>query len=466
MTQMQAAKQGIVTEEMQTVARDEGVDSDWLREQIAKGRVVIPRNINHTNYYPIGIGEGLRTKVNANIGTSPDHVDLEEELLKVEVSLRYGADTIMDLSTGGDLDFIRTTIIRHWPKPLGTVPIYSVAWELLRDGKSIVEMDPDQLFDAIERQAQQGVDYMTLHCGVTREAVRLFVQQSRACGMVSRGGSLLAHWMAHNRAENPLYEQFDRLLEICSCYDVTISLGDGLRPGAIADAGDAAQWYENFVLGELTLRAWEAGVQVMIEGPGHVPINHIDAHMKMMKKLCHGAPIYVLGPLTCDIGAGYDHITGAIGGAIASAAGADFLCYITPAEHLRLPDPEDVRLGIIATRIAAHSGDIAKGVKGAWERNLEMSKARYRLDWETMFALALDPDRAREYRLLSEDYGKGVCTMCGDFCAYVSSMNTERKTLKALAEEVTQADDGSQRKKVDPKEAVLRHLKDKLGSMV
>ncbi|MFA0759272.1 MAG: hypothetical protein KEFWMYNX_001121 [Candidatus Fervidibacter sp.] len=465
MTQMQAARQGIITEEMRIVAQDEGVDVEWLREQIAKGRVVIPRNINHPNYYPIGIGEGLRTKVNANIGTSPDHVDLDEELLKVEVCERYGADTIMDLSTGGDLDFIRVTILNRWRKPLGTVPIYQVAWELLREGKSITDMDPEHLFEVIERQAQQGVDYMTLHCGVTREAVRIFVQQSRACGMVSRGGSLLAHWMAHHRAENPLYEQFDRLLEICAQYDVTISLGDGLRPGAIADAGDAAQWFETAVLGELTLRAWEAGVQVMIEGPGHVPIHHIDAHIKMMKRLCYGAPIYVLGPLTCDIGAGYDHITGAIGGAIAAAAGADFLCYITPAEHLRLPDPEDVRLGIIATRIAAHSGDIAKGVKGAWERNLEMSKARYRLDWETMFALALDPDKAREYRLNSEDYEKGVCTMCGDFCAYVSSMNTERKTLKALAEEVGQGD-GGERKRMNPKEAVLRHLREKLGSLV
>jgi phosphomethylpyrimidine synthase len=246
---------------------------------------------------------------------------------------------------------------------------------------------------------------------------------------------------------------------------VTISLGDGLRPGAIADAGDAAQWYETSVLGELTLRAWEAGVQVMIEGPGHVPIHHIEAHIKMMKRLCYGAPIYVLGPLTCDIGAGYDHITGAIGGAIAAAAGADFLCYITPAEHLRLPDPEDVRQGIIATRIAAHSGDIAKGVKGAWERNLEMSKARYRLDWETMFALAIDPDKAREYRMLSEDYNKGVCTMCGDFCAYVSSMTTERKTLTALAESL-EKEGGRTPRPVDVKEVTLRRLREKLGSLV
>ncbi len=465
MTQMQAARQGVITEEMRIVAQDEGVDPEWLCEQIAKGRVVIPRNINHPNYYPVGIGEGLRTKVNANIGTSPDHVDLEEELLKVEICERYGADTIMDLSTGGDLDLIRVTILNRWRKPLGTVPVYQVAWELLREGKSITEMDPEHLFEVIERQAQQGVDFMTLHCGVTREALRIFVQQNRACGMVSRGGSLLAHWMAHNRAENPLYEQFDRLLEICAKYDVTISLGDGLRPGAIADAGDAAQWYETSILGELTLRAWEAGVQVMIEGPGHVPIHHIEAHIKMMKRLCHGAPIYVLGPLTCDIGAGYDHITGAIGGAIAAAAGADFLCYITPAEHLRLPDPEDVRQGIIATRIAAHSGDIAKGVNGAWEQNLKMSRARYRLDWETMFALALDPDKAREYRMMSEDYEKGVCTMCGDFCAYVSSMTTERKTLRALEEEVTKSGDG-ERKKVEPKEKVLRHLREKLGSLV
>ncbi|MCS7186702.1 MAG: phosphomethylpyrimidine synthase ThiC [Armatimonadetes bacterium] len=466
MTQMQAARQGTITEEMLIVAQDEGIDVELLRERIAEGRVVIPRNINHPNYYPVGIGEGLRTKTNANIGTSPDHVDLEEELLKVEICERYCADTIMDLSTGGDLDFIRTTILNRWRKPLGTVPVYQVACELLREGKSITEMDPEHLFEVIERQAQQGVDFMTLHCGITRESLRIFVQQKRTCGMVSRGGSLLAHWMAHNRTENPLYEQFDRVLEICSKYDVTISLGDGMRPGAISDAGDAAQWYETSVLGELTLRAWEAGVQVMIEGPGHVPIHHVEAHIKMMKRLCHGAPVYVLGPLTCDIGAGYDHITAAIGGAIAAAAGADFLCYVTPAEHLRLPDPEDVRQGIIAARIAAHSGDIAKGVKGAWERNLEMSKARYRLDWETMFALALDPDKAREYRMLSEDYNKGVCTMCGDFCAYVASMTTERKVSASLTEGAARAEGNEDQQPANLENASLRRLREKLGSVV
>ncbi len=466
MTLREAAVKGIITPEMRRVAEDERVDADWLCQQMARGRIIIPRNIHHPNYYPIGIGGGLRTKVNANIGTSPDHIDLQEELLKVEVSERYGADTIMDLSTGGDLDFIREEIIRRWSRPIGTVPIYQVASELLAEGKTILDMDPEHLFEVIDRQGHQGVDYMTLHCGVTREAVRIFVQQSRACGMVSRGGSLLAHWMAHNKAENPLYAQFDRLLQICRRHDITISLGDGLRPGAIADAGDAAQWYECFVLGELTLRAWEAGVQVMIEGPGHVPLHHIDAHMKMMKKLCYGAPLYVLGPLTCDIGAGYDHITGAIGGAIAAATGADMLCYITPAEHLRLPDPEDVRQGIIATRIAAHSGDIAKGIKTAWDRDYQMSQARYRLDWETMFALALDPDKAREYRLNSEDYAKGVCTMCGDFCAYVSSMNTERKTLRSLEEAPEPGTVGPFGQKLSPHDTLLRKLREKLGSMI
>lgn len=429
MTQMEAARKGIVTEEMRQVAEEEGVDVEWLCQQIAKGKVVIPCNMLRKPK-PVGIGEGLRTKVNANIGTSPIHSDLSEELSKLEMCIRYGADTVMDLSTGGDLDEIRMEILRRWEKPLGTVPIYQVAQELLRHRKPISKMDKEHLFEVIERQAKQGVDFMTVHCGITRHALELLKRSRRVGGIVSRGGSLLAMWMVANDSENPLYEHFDRLLEIAREYDVTLSLGDGLRPGAIADAGDALQWCETSVLGELTLRAWEAGVQVMIEGPGHVPMHHIEAHVRMMKALCHGAPIYLLGPLTCDVAAGYDHIAAAIGGAIAAAVGADFLCYVTPAEHLRLPSPEDVRIGIIATRIAAHSADIAKGVKDASEWDGQMSRARKMLDWKTMYELAMDSDRAREYRADVSDAERGVCSMCGQFCAVATSTAVERLLIE------------------------------------
>ena len=425
MTQLQAAKQGIITEQMKLVAENEGVDVKWLLQKVAEGKVVIPCNKVRLPE-PVGIGEGLRTKVNANIGTSPMRADINEELKKVEMCIRYGADTIMDLSTGGNLDEIRMEILKRWRKPLGTVPIYQVAQELLKAHKPVTEMTVEHLFEVIERQAEQGVDFMTVHCGVTKHALELLRRSRRIGGIVSRGGSLLAMWMVANDAENPLYEHFDRLLEIAKKYDVTLSLGDGMRPGAIADAGDAVQWYETSVLGELTLRAWEAGVQVMIEGPGHVPIHHIEAHVKMMKSLCHGAPIYLLGPITCDVAAGYDHIAAAIGGAIAAVAGADFLCYVTPAEHLSLPSPEDVRVGIIASRIAAHSADIAKGVRGACEWDEQMSKARKELDWKAMFELAMDSDRAREYRADMKEVSKGVCSMCGSFCAVATSTLVER----------------------------------------
>lgn len=435
MTQMEAARKGIITEQMKKVAEDECVDVEWLREQVANGRVVIPCNKVHMPE-PIGIGEGLRVKVNANIGTSPMHADLNEELAKLEMCIRYGADTVMDLSTGGNLNEIRMEILKRWRKPLGTVPIYQVAQELLNERKPISAMEREHLFEVIERQAKQGVDFMTVHCGVTRHALELFKRSRRIGGIVSRGGSLLAMWMVANNAENPLYEHFDRLLEIASRYDVTLSLGDGMRPGAIADAGDSAQWYETSVLGELTRRAWEANVQVMIEGPGHVPMHHVEAHVKMMKALCHGAPIYLLGPLTCDVAAGYDHIAAAIGGAIAAMAGADFLCYVTPAEHLRLPSPEDVRIGIIASRIAAHSADIARGIKGALQWDKQMSRARKELDWERMYELAMDGDRAREYRADMSDAIRGVCSMCGQFCAVATSSAVERILIEGAKGDV------------------------------
>lgn len=460
MTQIEAAKQGIVTDAMKHVGLDEGLDVEEVRQLVADGKVVIPHNVHHKPV-PLAIGERLRTKVNANIGTSPDHVDEDEEWRKLDMCVRYKADTIMDLSTGGNLDYIREEMLRHWRLPIGTVPIYGVANQLLADRKLVNDMDPEMFFEEIQKQAEQGVDYMTLHCGVTLDNLRIFIEQERVCGMVSRGGSLLARWMAHNKAENPLYAEFDRVLDILREHDVTLSAGDGMRPGAIADAGDDAQWGECSVLGELTKRAWDAGVQVMIEGPGHVPVHEVGSHMKTMKRLCFDAPIYVLGPLTCDVGAGYDHITGAIGGAVAAAAGADMLCYVTPAEHLRLPDSDDVRNGIIATRIAAHSGDLAKGVNGAAEWDWRMSKARKELDWETMYELAIDGDKTRELRIASEDYDKGVCTMCGDFCAIVSSSAAEKDLAMQIAD-----GDKEKQKRLDPKERHLSSMQEELGSIL
>jgi len=417
MTQRMKALKGIVTKEMKAVAREEGVSPEWLREKIASGRTVIPANRNHRGVKPVGIGEGLRIKVNTNLGTSSDHVDLEEELKKLEVSIQAGTDTVMDLSTGGDIDDIRKEIIRHSPIPVGTVPIYEAAIGAAKKRKALAKLRVEDLFEVIERQAEEGVDFITVHCGVTQNAVERLRQAHRLLGVVSRGGSFLVEWMVYNRQENPLYEHYDRLLEIAKKYDVTLSLGDGLRPGCLADATDRPQVEETIILGELTERAWAEGVQVMIEGPGHVPLDQIEANVLLQKRLCKGAPFYVLGPLVTDVSPGYDHITCAIGGAIAGKAGADFLCYVTPSEHLKLPSVEDVREGVIATRIAGHAADIARGSKIALQRDIEMSKARMAFDWEKQIKLAIDPEKARRYHEEGKSGEKDVCTMCGEFCA-------------------------------------------------
>ncbi len=415
-TQLSMAKEGVITDEMKMVAADEDFSPEEIRDLVASGQVVIPKNINH-DFPSKGIGKGLTTKINANIGTSGDHMDIDEELHKLEVSIEAGADSVMDLSTGGDLKKIRKMMIDNSPVMLGAVPIYAVASELGSQNRSITDMTPDFLFESIEQQCEEGIDYITVHCGVTRQTYSLADQTNRIGGIVSRGGSLLALWMYQHHKENPLFEEYDRLLDIAFKYDVTLSLGDGLRPGAVADASDKAQMKELIVIGELTKRAREAGVQVIVEGPGHVPLNQIAANVLMQKRICDDAPFYVLGPLTTDCAPGYDHITAAIGGAIAAAAGADFLCYVTPAEHLCLPDVKDVRVGVVAAKIAAHSGDIAKGVKGAMERDIEMSRYRKALNWEGMLKLALDPDLPRKRRAQSENNEKSVCTMCGELCA-------------------------------------------------
>ncbi len=412
MTQMEQAKRGTITEAMRYVGAVEGIDPEELRRRIASGRAIIPKNVHH-DFNPIGVGEGLSTKVNANIGTSGHHQQVQEEIDKLRIAVQCGAEMVMDLSTGDGLDSVRKEILKRCPVILGTVPIY----QAVADRGSVYEMSADDLFGVIESHARDGIDFVTVHCGVSREAVRRVDEDGRIAGIVSRGGSMLAGWIARTGEENPLLVQYDRLLDIAFEHDMTLSLGDGIRPGATADATDAAQITELLTLGELTRRAHERSVQVMIEGPGHVPIDQIQANVQLQKSICRGAPFYVLGPLTTDIGAGYDHITGAIGGAIASAAGADVLCYLTPAEHLRLPDVDDVRAGVIATKIAAHSGDMAKGVFGARERDNQMSLYRKQLDWEGQYRLALDPEKAREFRYTSEDYDKAVCTMCGTLCS-------------------------------------------------
>jgi phosphomethylpyrimidine synthase len=410
-TQLVQARAGIVTDEMRAVAADEGLDPELIRQRVACGTIVIPKNRHH-DFHAIGIGQGLRTKVNANLGASGLHQFLDEEVRKLEAAIRYGADAVMDLSTGSEIDRVRAELLCRSPVALGTVPIYQVAAE-----SSIQSMDVETLFACIEKQACQGVDFMTVHCGVTRETVRRLRAHDRLAGIVSRGGALLASWIEATGRENPLYEHFDRLCDIFVEHDVTFSLGDGLRPGATGDASDRGQVSELLVLGELAERARARGCQVMIEGPGHVPLDQIAANVMLEKRLTGGAPFYVLGPLTIVFAPGYDHITAAIGGAAAAAAGADFLCYVTPAEHLRLPDMQDVIDGVVATRIAACSGDLVKGISGAKERNDAMSRARKALDWEAQYRLALDPDKARRYKEGSEAAGAKVCTMCGSLCA-------------------------------------------------
>ena len=417
MTQLEKARRGVITTEMEIAAAAENVEPEYIRQGVAAGTIVICRNINHTGIRPLAIGSGLRTKVNANIGTSKDGNDLPAELEKLTLAINAGAAAVMDLSTGGDLAQIRREVMKNSTVAVGTVPIYQIAVKMINAGRAVSEMTADEMFEVIEENGRDGVDFITVHCGVTRRTVEIMEQQGRVLGIVSRGGSMTAGWMRCNGKENPLYEQYDRLLEIARRYEMVLSLGDGLRPGAIADATDQAQIAELVVLGQLAQRARRAGVQVMIEGPGHVPIKDIEANIKLQKNICQGAPFYVLGPLPTDIAPGYDHITSAIGGAIAGAAGADFLCYVTPAEHLRLPTPADVRAGVIASRIAAHIADLAKGVKGAKERDLQMSQFRKTFDWQGQVDVSLDPEMTAALLEKSKSAAEEGCTMCGELCA-------------------------------------------------
>ena len=415
MTQRQEALKGNITPEMEQVARSEGVALDFIRAGLASGKIAIPHNPIHKKEWLMGVGEGLRIKINANIGTSTEFPELAHELEKLAVCVELHADAVMDLSTGGDVDHIRKAIISRAPMPLGTVPIYQAAVE----SGSALEMTADKMFEVIERQAQDGVDFMTLHCGITRRSIEVLQKNPRVMGIVSRGGALLASWIVHHQKENPLYDQYDRLLDIVKKYDVTLSLGDGLRPGCLEDSTDKAQITELNILGELTERAWERGVSVIVEGPGHVPYDQIAANMQLQKKICKGAPFYVLGPLVTDVAPGYDHIAGAIGGTLAAISGADFLCYVTPAEHLGLPDASDVRDGIVASLIAAHAADVAKGVSGAKEWDLKMSRARKNFDWQEQIRLAIDPAKASAVRARKNVVpDKDACSMCGEFCAY------------------------------------------------
>ncbi|MGD9077304.1 MAG: phosphomethylpyrimidine synthase ThiC [Desulfobacteraceae bacterium] len=417
MTQLAKARAGITTPEMEMVAAKEQVDVVALRDRVAQGRVVIPANVNHKGLAPCGIGEGLLIKVNANIGTSSDRAILEEELSKLEVATEAGADTVMDLSTGGDIDLCRRKILEASKVPVGTVPIYQAVVEWGEERGGLIHLTVDDIFQIIEKQVADGVDFITVHCGLTMAALEQLKRQGRVTDIVSRGGSFLTTWMLHNDKENPLYEYYDRLLSIAKAYDVTLSLGDGLRPGCLADATDRAQIHELMTLGELTKLAWEKDVQVMIEGPGHVPLNQIKANVLLQKQLCHNAPFYVLGPLVTDVAAGHDHVACAIGGAVAGEAGADFLCYVTPTEHLCLPGVEDVREGVVVTKIAAHAADIARGNKLAMERDRKMSEARKNLDWDTQLELAIDPRKARKLREENPPSEGDVCTMCGKYCA-------------------------------------------------
>ncbi|MFO7982007.1 MAG: phosphomethylpyrimidine synthase ThiC [Desulfuromonadales bacterium] len=431
MTQLEQARKGIITTLMTQAAANEGLEPELLRQRIADGTAVICHNSRRENGIPLAVGRGMRTKINANIGTSKDDTSIDKELDKARVAVAAGADAIMDLSTGGPVDEIRAAIIAETEACIGSVPLYQAALDTInRKKKAIVDMTVEDIFEGVVKHLDDGVDFITVHCGVTRSTVERMDGEGRIMDVVSRGGSFTIEWMAHNDAENPLFEHFDRLLEIVKPYDAVLSLGDGFRPGCLADATDRAQIHELILLGELTQRAQEAGVQVMIEGPGHVPLNQIEANIQLQKRLCHGAPFYVLGPLVTDIAPGYDHITCAIGGALAAAAGADFLCYVTASEHLRLPTVEDVHEGVMASRLAAHAADVVKGVPGAMEKDIAMAKCRKNLDWEGQFKLALDPEKARRLRAESGvDEDHGACTMCGEFCAYkVMNERREKKT--------------------------------------
>lgn len=416
-TQIQLARKGHITEAMQHVAEAEGLAPEAIRERVARGTVAICANHNHARLVPCGVGEGLRVKVNANIGTSSTYPDIEPELAKLDEAVRCGADSVMDLSTGNHIDSSRQRIVEHSPIMVGTVPLYQATVRAIREHGAVVAMTEEDILATIEQQAKDGADFMTLHCGVTRTAIERMREEGREMDIVSRGGSFIAGWILHNEKENPLYARYDDILDICEKYDVTISLGDGMRPGCTADATDGGQLTELITLGELTRRAWARGVQVMVEGPGHVPYDQIETNMKLAKRLCHGAPFYVLGPLVTDVAPGYDHITAAIGGTLAAVSGADFLCYVTPAEHLSLPTIEDVHTGVITSRIAAHAADLVRDVPGARDWDKKMAQARKRLDWEEQMRLAIDPEIAREKRTARNPADEGACSMCGDYCA-------------------------------------------------
>jgi len=415
-TQLEQARNGKITPQMEQVAKDEGLSPSEVRDLVNECTVVIPYNKNR-NFRAIGIGRNMSTKTNANLGTSQDEMSIEDELLKLDAAIEAGATTVMDLSTGGDINGIRKQIIERSTVPIGTVPLYQTICEVTESGRHLSEMRADDIFSVIEKHGRDGVDYITVHCGVTRESVGRIENEGRILDIVSRGGAITSRWMKYTKQENPLYEQYDRLIEIAREYDMTLSLGDGLRPGCLADATDRGQVQETIILGELASKAQKAGVQVMIEGPGHMPMDQIEANIILMKRLCNNAPFYVLGPLVTDIAPGYDHITAAIGGAIAARAGADFLCVVTPAEHLRLPDVNDIREGVIAARIAAHSADIGKLGGRTMNSDIKMAKSRKALDWKGQIDKAIDPIKAKEYRESSMPDDESVCTMCSSLCA-------------------------------------------------
>lgn len=413
---MQEALKGNITDEIKKVAEIEGLSINKILNGLAEGRIVIPSNVEGKSR-PVGIGKGLKTKINANVGSSSELEKVKWEVEKAKAAVKYGADTVMDLSTGPEYEDVMNAIIESIDVPIGTVPIYEAGIKASHTKEAVVNMDEDDMFNAIENQAKRGVDFITVHCGITMDLISKVKDSNRIMGIVSRGGSFLAAWILQNQEENPLYKNYDYLLEIASEYDVTLSLGDGLRPGCLHDASDISQIQELVTLGELVVKAREKGVQVMVEGPGHMPINQIEANIQIQKTICRDAPFYVLGPLVTDLAPGYDHITSAIGGAIAASAGADFLCYVTPAEHLAIPNIEDVKEGVIASKIAAEAADIAKGVKGTWENEVEMAHARKNFDWQKQFDLAFDhekPKKCRERKPISE---QDMCTMCGEYCA-------------------------------------------------
>lgn len=433
-TQMDAAKKGIITKEMEIVSKKESIDVEILREKIATGQVVIPANKNHKSLDPEGVGNGLKTKINVNLGISRDCPNVDKELEKVKWAIDMKADAIMDLSSFGKTEEFRKRLVNMSTAMIGTVPVYDAVGFY---DKELKDITAKEFLDVVRKHGEDGVDFVTVHAGINRDTAKVFKKNKRITNIVSRGGSLLYAWMELNNQENPFYEYYDELLEICAEYDITISLGDALRPGSIADATDASQIAELMALGELTKRAWEKNVQIIIEGPGHMKLNEIEANVILEKKLCHGAPFYVLGPIVTDVAPGYDHITSAIGGAIAASHGVDFLCYVTPAEHLRLPTLEDMKEGIIASKIAAHAGDLAKGIKGAEQWDLQMSKARQDLNWEEMFRLSIDDEKARRYRKESSPEHEDSCTMCGKMC----SMRNMNRIMEGKDINILRSDD-------------------------